>query len=45
MSSKPLLKVLSLLGVAGALCAFTPSCRDNNESIFIRQIQAAAATK
>jgi hypothetical protein len=35
-------KMLALLGVAGAICSFTPSCRDNNESVFVRQIQAPA---
>ncbi len=31
------------LGVGTAFCALVPSCADNNQSIFIRQMQALAA--
>jgi len=42
-STKPILKMLALLGVAGTICATTPSCRENDETLFIRQIQLPAA--
>jgi hypothetical protein len=40
--SQDVVKMLALLGVAGAICGLTPSCRDNNETVFIRQIQLPA---
>lgn len=42
-STNACLKVLALLGFAGAILAGTPSCRDNNETIFVRQVQAPQA--
>jgi hypothetical protein len=34
------LKLASALGFASALCSLIPSCADNNQTIFIRQVQA-----
>lgn len=36
-------KLASAVGVASALCSLIPSCADNNETIFIRQVQALRA--
>jgi hypothetical protein len=36
-------KLASAVGIASALCSMIPSCADNNETIFIRQVQALRA--
>jgi hypothetical protein len=42
-SSKSFVKLLVALGVTAGCLAAVPSCRDNNETLFIRQLQAAVA--
>ena len=42
-SSKSFVKLLVALGVTGGCLAAVPSCKDNNETLFIRQIQAPVA--
>jgi hypothetical protein len=39
LSSGSLIKMLVTTALCGAFCAATPSCTDNNETIFIRQVQ------
>lgn len=36
-------KLASALGIATAFCSLIPSCADNNQTIFIRQVQALRA--
>jgi len=42
-SSNSFVKLLVALGVTAGCLAAVPSCKDNNESLFIRQIQAPVA--
>ena len=42
-SSKSFLKLLVALGVTAGCLAAVPSCKDNNETLFIRQVQAPIA--
>jgi hypothetical protein len=42
-SSKSFVKLLVALGVTAACLSAVPSCRDNNETLFIRQLQAPVA--
>lgn len=37
------MKLASAVGIAGAFCALIPSCAENGQTIFIRQIQAVKA--
>ena len=37
------LKLATAVGIASALCSLIPSCADNNQTIFIRQVQALRA--
>src|SRR4051794_17753663 len=36
-------KLFTAVGVASAFCSFIPSCADNNQTIFIRQVQQLSA--
>ncbi|MEO7094484.1 MAG: hypothetical protein ABI175_14610 [Polyangiales bacterium] len=42
-SSKSFVKLVVALGVTAGCLAAVPSCRDNNETLFIRQLQAPVA--